>query len=53
MIEPKAVAVALVLAAVPAAAQIPDKFTNLQVLPRDIAKPVQITNGNRTKITNR
>ncbi|HEX6739705.1 MAG TPA: c-type cytochrome [Vicinamibacteria bacterium] len=39
MLEPKAVAVALVLAAVPAAAQIPDKFTNLQVLPKDIARP--------------
>lgn len=31
-------ACALVLAAVPAAAQIPDQFTNLQVLPKDIKK---------------
>jgi len=31
--------VALLLAAIPAAAQIPDQFINLQVLPKDIGKP--------------
>ena len=30
--------VALLLAITPAAAQFPDKFTNLQVLPKDISK---------------
>jgi tetratricopeptide (TPR) repeat protein len=41
MMKPKvaAAALALALAAVPVRAQIPDKFTNLQVLPKDIARP--------------
>jgi len=33
------VAIALLVAAMPAGAQIPDKFTNLEVLPKDITKP--------------
>lgn len=33
------VCAALVVAATPAVAQIPDKFTNLEVLPKDIKKP--------------
>jgi tetratricopeptide (TPR) repeat protein len=37
-----AAGLALILVSAPAAAQIPDKFENLQVLPKDIAKPALV-----------
>jgi len=39
LLIPLAVLILLPLAALPTSAQIPDEFTNLQVLPKDISKP--------------